>query len=548
MHLLKLTGKVVLTIGRYRIIHKGHIKYLVNLCKNFDNVIICIGSCYEHGTKKNSILPIFVEKMLRISLAANGIDESRYIILYVSDYPTFDEWLDDIFQLFKKYKVTHFATGNKEDILDVLKEKGYDLNVEFIDPEKESDFPYHASDIRKAMVENNFDLLKEIIPIELQPVIFGSPIFKSVIYANDEKSIHFVPGRQTTDIVVLLKNTLDNDLYVLSGKRSLSKKDFPGIFGLPGGGIDKFETTINAAQRELYEETGLELEIMENYFEPAVVKFKNVNSPKICFLHFIGLYSSIDPQFAGTRGGSSQCFGMLIEDSIENYRRFIESESDLTDVDFYKVTDVFAKGLAYQQNDMLKRAMMVLNAYPLLKEEDQEVKKKTKIINIMGSSNTEKSIMTAEIFSLLKKLSISCEMTGGFAREQYYEGNLSNIINDQLYILGEQNHRIERLIGKVDVIITDSPVSMCAMYSSSGTPIYDAAIHSFNKQDNITFFLEEDQYDETSSTLKNNISNICNLIIVKDISEILPYILEIAKEINPEVSKMNLKINTISVS
>ncbi len=556
--------KVALTIGRYRIIHKGHIDYLIKMIKQYDKVIICIGSCYEHGTKKNCILPYFIEKMLRRSLEVNGINENQYVIHYVSDYIEFDEWLDDILLLCKKYEVTHFVTGNKEDIIDVLKEKGYVLDMEFVNPEQESDFPYHASDLRKAIINNNFELLNELIPTELQSIIFGSPVCASIIAAEKDNAIHFNPGRQTTDFVVLLQNILDDDLYVLIGKRSTSKKDFPGVFGLPGGGIDKFETTINAACRELFEETGLDLEILKNTFEPATVRFKNVENPQISFMHFIGLYSSIDPMLSGTRGGSSQCFGMFIKDDISKYRKAIYSSSDLTEVDFYKVSEVIAKGLAYQQSDMLKRAMMIYKATPLLTIEQQEILKKTIIVAIAGASGAGKSVLASDIFSLSKKLGIVCELTGEFAKDQYYEGNLANLIHDQLYLLGEQNHRIERLIGKVDLIITDAPISICAMHAASEKPIQDAAWYSFKKHNNgnLIFFLERKNYDyekfgrleSEEQSLANSkimkkqlLDNGCEFITINSFEDAFPHILKLLKQINPKIANKKIEIKTVTI-
>ena len=121
--------RVVLAIGRWMPIHKGHKSFLVKLARSFDKLIIGIGSCYENGTPRNCIPAIEREKLLRCALRAEGIEDSRIAIVPVEDRETFEEWIDDVLALCRIHGVTHFCTGNKEDILDVLSEKGIKLGV-----------------------------------------------------------------------------------------------------------------------------------------------------------------------------------------------------------------------------------------------------------------------------------------------------------------------------------------------------------------------------------------------------------------------------------
>ena len=112
-------SKIVACIGRWMPIHNGHKKYLVDLAKSedYDKVIIMIGSCYEGGNFRNCITATEREKMLRAIMKREEIPDRKYVIVPVPDMPTFDEWIFNVIKVCKKHKVTHFCTGNKEDIL-----------------------------------------------------------------------------------------------------------------------------------------------------------------------------------------------------------------------------------------------------------------------------------------------------------------------------------------------------------------------------------------------------------------------------------------------
>ena len=364
----KLTNsRVVAVIGRWMPIHNGHKAFLIKLAREFDKIIVMIGSCYESGTQRNCISAVEREKMLRAIFKREGISTEKYEIIPIPDVETFKQWIDTVRKVCNLKGVTHFCTGNKEDILNVLEQKGEKLGFEMINPEDDSDFPYHATDIRKLIIEGKYEELEKMIPEEIKPILFRYT-FKEILATSKNCGIKFVPGRQTVDMILLIRNTLDGKIYVLLGKRSMSKVDFPGYLALPGGGIDEFETPTDAAIREFREETGLELQMLDNSLEPAIVRFKNVPNSNLEQMHIVGIYSSDDENIAGTRGGSSQCFGVFVEDELYKYKEYLKPSGDLTEVDFYEINDAISKGLAFQHEEMIGKALVMFEAYPDLKK------------------------------------------------------------------------------------------------------------------------------------------------------------------------------------
>lgn len=354
---------IVAAIGRWMPIHNGHKEFLIKLANEYEKIIVIIGSCYENGTKRNCIPSIEREKMIHAIFKREKISKEKYEIVQVPDVDTFEEWIKDIKEVCKIHGVTHFCTGNKEDILNILERSGEKLEFKIINPEEKSNFPYHSTDVRNLITEGKYEEVQKLIPDEINPILYGNA-FKEIIAASKKRGIEFEKGRQCVDVILLIKNINDRKMYVLLGKRSMEKEDFPGYLALPGGGINKFETPVNAAIREFKEETGLEITMLDNSLEPAIIRFSNGTGANIERMHIVGIYSSKDKNIAGTKGGSSQCFGIFIEDELEKYKKQLDPKDDLEMPDFYEVNEAIESGLAYQHEAMIKKALSMFEAYP----------------------------------------------------------------------------------------------------------------------------------------------------------------------------------------
>ena len=127
------------------------------------------------------------------------------------------------------------------------------------------------------------------------------------------------------------------------------------------------------------------------------------------------------------------------------------------------------------------------------------MKRNTIVINIAGGPGTGKTTIAAELFSKLKEKGYEVENVSEFAKELVWEGR-NEAFDDRLYMHGEQNHRLMQMNGKLDYIITDSPLFLTAVYNdyylkdkfpkSYNQMIENVTCETFKLYNNKTYLLE----------------------------------------------------------
>lgn len=114
----------------------------------------------------------------------------------------------------------------------------------------------------------------------------------------------------------------------------------------------------------------------------------------------------------------------------------------------------------------------------------------TKIISIAGGPGSGKSTTAAGLFNLMKLARINVELTTEWVKSAVWEER-GTVFEDQLYITAKQNRQLHRLIGKVDFVISDSPLFLGAIYVPKNYyPTYSKFLMEvYNGYDNITYYL-----------------------------------------------------------
>lgn len=83
------------------------------------------------------------------------------------------------------------------------------------------------------------------------------------------------------------------------------------------------------------------------------------------------------------------------------------------------------------------------------------------LVNLFAGPGAGKSTIAAKVFVMLKEAMIPCELVTEYAKDLCWEGRTPN---NQIHVLGEQHQRFHRLKDKVEVIVTDSPLLLVALY------------------------------------------------------------------------------------
>jgi nicotinamide riboside kinase len=88
---------------------------------------------------------------------------------------------------------------------------------------------------------------------------------------------------------------------------------------------------------------------------------------------------------------------------------------------------------------------------------------KTYVINLLGGSGLGKSTTAAKVFGELKTRGEVTELVREFVKEWAWSGKKVGPFGQSI-IYGQQLERESTLYGKVDFIVTDSPLLLCPIY------------------------------------------------------------------------------------
>jgi hypothetical protein len=143
------------------------------------------------------------------------------------------------------------------------------------------------------------------------------------------------------------------------------------------------------------------------------------------------------------------------------------------------------------------------------------------VVNFFAGPGARKSTLAAHVFAELKWNNINAELVTEYAKDKTWEESY-NVLDDQLYVLGKQFHRLFRLKDKVSVIVTDSPLLLSINYNK----LFDKDVfnpfvfEAFNKFNNLNYFVvRQNKYNsagrsqtlEQSKEIDSSVKNILEM-------------------------------------
>lgn len=111
--------------------------------------------------------------------------------------------------------------------------------------------------------------------------------------------------------------------------------------------------------------------------------------------------------------------------------------------------------------------------------------KKLKVINLYGGPGCGKSTTASGIIHYLKSTQVKAEYVTEFAKDLTWDESY-NVLQNGLYVLANQYHRLWRLKGKVDIVVTDSPLLLNMIYNDTH---HDLTRSLFDEFDNDNYFI-----------------------------------------------------------
>jgi hypothetical protein len=159
-----------------------------------------------------------------------------------------------------------------------------------------------------------------------------------------------------------------------------------------------------------------------------------------------------------------------------------------------------------------------------------------KVINFFGGPGAGKSTAAAGLFYEMKKRWMRVELVSEFAKELVWSGS-SHLLSHQNYVFAEQEHRLNRLIGQVDIAVTDSPLLLSAFYAPEhyAQSFKHSVFDFFDTYENINILVRRSHEYSGAGRLQNMVEadSIANGMEDFLMSNGVPYYLITASDASP---------------
>jgi len=116
------------------------------------------------------------------------------------------------------------------------------------------------------------------------------------------------------------------------------------------------------------------------------------------------------------------------------------------------------------------------------------------VVNFYAGPGAGKSTLAALLFSELKLREMNVELVTEFAKDLTWDESFKQL-SDQIFVFANQLHKLNRVKGKVDIAIVDSPLPLSFIYGTAGYLDLDSAFGSlimeqYNSFNNLNFLVK----------------------------------------------------------
>lgn len=268
--------------------------------------------------------------------------------------------------------------------------------------------------------------------------------------------------------------------------------------------IDIGSESFRTAVKKFYSGTefaeGLNADIQHKLVELAVVP--EIKLPEVRKIELIKV-----GDFYEVRGENAKTVADIL-DLVSTTRNINGSSVDTVGFPDFKLNDntELLKTQGFTVNIKYEGLVDLSNEFNKLISEQKKITsnvsdKHTIVINAFAGPGAGKTTSCLEVAEKLKKQGFVTEYVQEYAKELVYDNNLIMLdghYEHQFAILNEQMKRINRLYGKVDFIVTDSPILLNNTYlnEDKNTEVYSVYSDSVNKlyglYNNFNYFVERD--------------------------------------------------------
>lgn len=111
-----------LFVGRFQPFHNGHLQLIESISKNYDKIIIAIGSTQYQNTNQNPFS--FYERKYMITKTLKNYNITNFEIFAVPDIHDLSKWVDHVSKIISDFDV---VLTNNSLTTQLFKDKGYSV-------------------------------------------------------------------------------------------------------------------------------------------------------------------------------------------------------------------------------------------------------------------------------------------------------------------------------------------------------------------------------------------------------------------------------------